>query len=144
MTPISLIVQVLSRLQDKTQNKNIKILLALCYCTVRSRCPNISTWWAAKTNEREGATIYDSGPLYWVEETQCIVSHWHLPPLLLPHNTSGGGGPGRYDGAPFAPLRKNVCLLFHHSPGPQENKPISCHCDRIKMEPSYFSNTMQP
>lgn len=41
------------------------------------------------------------------------------------------------------PLRKNVCLLVHHSLGPQENKPISCHCDRIKMEPSYFSNTMQ-
>lgn len=74
---------------------------------------------------------------YWAES---IVSR-NL--LLLPHNTSGGGGPSRYDGAPVSPLRKNVCLLFHHSPGPQENKPISCHCDRIKMEPSYFSNTMQ-
>lgn len=37
------------------------------------------------------------------------------------------------------------CLLTISSfpPGPQENKPISCHCDRIKMEPSYFCNTMQ-
>lgn len=42
-----------------------------------------------------------------------------------------------------SPPEKECLLTISSSPGPQENKPISCHCDRIKMEPSYFSNTMQ-
>lgn len=31
--------------------------------------------WISSKNKREGATIYDGGPLYWVEETQWIVSY---------------------------------------------------------------------
>lgn len=103
----------------------------------------MSRQWNSKSNteeRRHGLGSLWPSVLYRLEKTECIISR-NL--LLLPHDTSGGGGPSRYDEAPFSHWERMFAYYFIIPPGPQENKPISCHCDRIKMEPSYFCNTMQ-
>lgn len=103
----------------------------------------MSRQWDSKSNteeNRHGLGSLWPSVLYRLEKTECIISR-NL--LLLPHDTSGGGGPSRYDEAPFSHWERMFAYYFIIPPGPQENKPISCHCDRIKMEPSYFCNTMQ-
>lgn len=81
---------------------------------------------------------------------QALCIKRRRPSVLYPitscycHTTQAAvAGPSHYDGAPFSPWERMFAYYFNIPPGPQENKPISCHCDRIKMEPSYFSNTMQ-
>lgn len=64
----------------------------------------------AKSNLRRSASApHSQAPLYREEEAKCIVSH-NL--LLLPHNTSGGGGPSHYDGAPFSSLERMFAYYF--------------------------------
>lgn len=48
---------------------------------------------------RHGLGSLRPSVLYRLEKTECIISR-NL--LLLPHDTSGGGGPSRYDEAPFS------------------------------------------